>query len=180
MTLIEKSRHLARWLRHRPDSIGLRLDKQGWANVAELLQKSNASGIPLTRLELLEIVAHNEKQRYTLSTDGTLIRAAQGHSIPVDLKLTPKLPPAVLYHGTVAKFLPAIRKHGLLPGTRQHVHLSAERSTAVAVGSRRGAPIVLTINTHPVVQAQFKFMQSENGVWLIDSVPARYIIFEPS
>ena len=147
-TAEQKSKMLARWLRHRPDAIGLAVDKHGWTDAAALLSKAATAGISLTHDELLLLIVENDKQRFSLSSDGTRIRAAQGHSIDVDLKLSVKKPPPVLFHGTVRKFLAAIRKQGLLPGTRRDVHLSATRETAVAVGARRGAPVVLVIETH--------------------------------
>lgn len=172
---IEISKRLARWLRHRPDAIGIELDEQGWADVTELLTKAEAAGMHFTRDELLRVVAENDKQRFTLSGDGTRIRAAQGHSVPVKLDAVVKIPPPVLYHGTVRKFLASIAKHGLVPGSRHDVHLSATRETAEAVGGRRGAPVVIVVETYPLTRDGFKFRQSENGVWLISHVPAKYL-----
>jgi putative RNA 2'-phosphotransferase len=177
VTIEQKSKQLARWLRHRPDAIGVTLNNHGWADVAELLAKAAAAGTPITREELMLVVVENEKQRFSLSPDGLRVRAAQGHSVAVDLKLPFKTPPPVLYHGTVRKFLAAIRKQGLLPGTRRDVHLSATREAAVAVGARRGAPVVLTIETYPLVRDGLTFRCADNGVWLIPSVPAKYLRF---
>lgn len=175
--LLQKSKFLSRVLRHRPDAIGLTLDKQGWTDVSELLEKATQAGVVITEAELEQIVGENDKQRFTLSPDRTRIRAAQGHSIPVDLKHPTKTPPPVLFHGTVSTFLPSIRKQGLLPGNRHDVHLSAIRETAQAVGARRGKPAVLIIETHPLVRDGYQFRVAENGVWLIESVPAKYIRF---
>ena len=176
-TALQKSKLLARWLRHRPDAVGLTLDKHGWADIAELLAKSAAAGFPFTLDELMQIVIENDKQRFSLSDDGLRIRAAQGHSVAVDLKLPFKKPPSVLYHGTVRKFLAAIRKQGLLPGSRRDVHLSATKETATAVGARRGAPVVLVIETYPLVRDGFQFRCADNGVWLIPGVPPQYLRF---
>lgn len=176
-TIKQKSKLLARWLRHRPDAIALVLDKSGWADIAELLAKAAAAGAPISSDELMQLVIENDKQRFTLSPDGLRIRAAQGHSVAVDLKLPFKTPPPVLYHGTVRKFLAGIRKQGLLPGSRRDVHLSATRETAVAVGARRGASVVLVVETYPLVRDGFQFRCADNGVWLIPSVPPRYLRF---
>lgn len=176
MTIAEEtSKMLARWLRHRPDIIGLEVDKHGWTDVAVLLSKVATAGVSLTHDELVQLVVESDKQRFSLSPDGTRIRAAQGHSIDVDLKLAVKRPPPVLYHGTVRKFLAAIRKQGLLPGTRRDVHLSATRETAVAVGARRGAPVILVVETHALLRDGYQFRCSENGVWLISNVPPKYL-----
>lgn len=177
ISIPQKSKLLARWLRHRPDAIGLALDKSGWADIAELLAKAAAAGMPLTHEELLQVVSGNDKQRFSLSEDGLRIRAAQGHSVAVDLKLPFRTPPPVLYHGTVRKFLAAIRKQGLLPGSRRDVHLSASKETAVAVGGRRGLPVVLIIETYPLLRDGFQFRRADNGVWLIPNVPSKYLRF---
>jgi putative RNA 2'-phosphotransferase len=176
-TILEKSKILARWLRHRPDAIGLTIDRHGWVDVAELLAKAAAAGIRITSAELQQLVIENDKQRFSLSADGLRVRAAQGHSIAVDLKLPVKTPPPVLYHGTVRKFLSGIRKHGLLPGNRHDVHLSATTETAMAVGERRGVPVVLIIDTYPMVRDGIQFRCADNAVWLTSSVPAKYIRF---
>jgi putative RNA 2'-phosphotransferase len=175
MSIEQKSKLLARWLRHRPDAISLALDNHGWAVIAELLVKAAAAGVSITHEELMQVAAENDKQRFSLSPDGLCIRAAQGHSVEVDLKLAVKTPPPVLYHGTVSKFLAAIRKQGLLPGTRRDVHLSTNKETAEAVGARRGAPVVLIIETYPLVHDGFRFRCADNGVWLIPSVPPKYL-----
>ena len=144
-----------------------------------MLQKANAAGVPLTRERLREIVRTSDKQRFAFCTDdihgGTRIRANQGHSIPVDLALAPVAPPDVLYHGTVARFLPSIRREGLRRGQRHHVHLSADRETASRVGSRRGEPVVLTVNAHQMHADGHPFYRSANGVWLTEQVPPKYI-----
>lgn len=174
-TLISKSKMLSGRLRHRPDAIGITLDRQGWTDVADLIAKTAAAGTPLTHEELFQIVAESDKQRYTLSENRLRIRAAQGHSVAVDLKLPVKAPPSALYHGTVQRFMASICKHGLLPGCRQDVHLSATRETAESVGARRGKPVVLVIETSPMVRDGYHFRCSANGVWLISSVPPQYL-----
>ena len=175
--MVQKSKSLARWLRHRPDAIKISLDKEGWTDIGELLLNANAAGVALTRQELEQIVEENDKQRFSISDDGLRIRAAQGHSVEVNLNLVVKLPPPVLYHGTISKFITSIKKQGLLPGTRNDVHLSATRETALAVGGRRGVAVLLKIETFPMVKAGIKFRRADNGVWLVEGVPTEFITF---
>lgn len=165
-------------LRHQPEIIGITLDDNGWTPVPELLSKMKASGHPLSLEQLEEIVATNDKKRYAFSEDGRMIRANQGHSVEVDLGLTPQEPPQYLYHGTVAKYLDSIRKDGLKKMSRQHLHLSRDRETAITVGSRRGTPVILTISAADMYRDGFLFYISDNGVWLTDHVPAKYIQLE--
>lgn len=172
------SKFLSYVLRHKPDSIDLNLDSEGWAAVDELITRANESGHDLT-LELTgEVVANNDKKRFALSEDGTRIRANQGHSVTVDLGLAPIVPPGLLYHGTATRFVDSIRKKGLVPGSRRHVHLSADHETAVSVGRRHGSPTVLLVKAPEMARSGYEFFVSDNGVWLTSSVPPEYIVFE--
>ena len=140
-----------------------------------VVRLAQGRGPYLSRELIEEVVATNDKQRFALSEDGRLIRANQGHSIAVDLGLAPQTPPALLYHGTADKNLPSIMAQGLLPGRRQHVHLSANVETAVKVGQRHGRPIVLKVQTGAMHAAGHLFYKSANGVWLVAAVPAPFI-----
>lgn len=168
------SKFLSFVLRHKPDAIGLTLDSQGWASIPELIEKS-VSEITLTNDLVKQVVTTNDKQRFLLSEDEERIRANQGHSIKVNLDLTPKKPPTILYHGTAARFLSSIQKDGLRPGQRHYVHLSIDTTTAAEVGQRYGKPIVLEICSGEMNQKGFKFFLTKNGVWLTDHVPPRFL-----
>lgn len=169
------SRFLALVLRHRPEAVGIDLDTGGWVEVDRLIEALAATDRPITRSELDALVAGNDKQRFAYSADGRRIRANQGHSLPVDLGLAPCEPPAVLYHGTVGRVLPAVLREGLRPMGRQDVHLSADIATAVRVASRRGRPVVLQVDATALHAAGQVFRRSANGVWLTDSVPPDHL-----
>jgi putative RNA 2'-phosphotransferase len=171
------SKFLSYTLRHHPQSIGLTLNEEGWANVDELLQKSATQFNDISRDILDLVVTTNDKKRFTYNEDGTMLRASQGHSIEVALNLQAQIPPEILYHGTVEKFIPAIKEEGLKKMNRQHVHLSAEKATAINVGSRRGVPIVLTILSKQMNENGYSFYLSDNGVWLTEEVPTAFIGF---
>lgn len=171
------SKFLSLILRHQPESIGLTLDAEGWADFGELIRLASARGTPLTRELVAEVVASSDKQRFALSDDGARIRASQGHSVKIDLGLEPQVPPPQLFHGTASRFVDSIRDGGLTPAARQHVHLSSTLATAVAVGTRHGKPVVLTVQSGDMHREGMAFYLSENGVWLTDAVPVRYISF---
>lgn len=175
VTMKRLSKFLSFVLRHNPDEIGITLDAQGWTDVGRLLMQAAEHGLPITRAELNTIVAQNDKKRFTLSADGSRIRAAQGHSVAVDLGLTPVEPPEHLYHGTAIANLAAIRAEGLTPRSRQQVHLSPDVKTAIAVGGRHGKPHVLTVQTARMHAVGHAFYQADNGVWLTDTVPPEYL-----
>ena len=164
-------------LRHQPEQYGLTLDEHGWAQIDELIAAANRAGVPLTQATLQQVVAQNDKQRFAISGDARAIRARQGHSIAVDLALVALEPPPQLYHGTAERFIPAIRQHGLNRRTRQHVHLSPDLSTAAKVGARHGNPVVLTVQSGAMYTDGYHFFRSENGVWLVESVPVAYLLF---
>jgi putative RNA 2'-phosphotransferase len=171
------SKFLSLVLRHDPSRIGITLDEGGWVDIDVLLAAAAAHGVALSRDGLRELVASSDKQRFALSADGARIRANQGHSVPVDLELRPREPPARLYHGTVVAALGGIRERGLVRGARHHVHLSPDLETATKVGARRGAPVILTVRAADMNAAGYTFYCSDNGVWLTDHVPARFVLF---
>jgi putative RNA 2'-phosphotransferase len=162
-------------LRHKPEAAGVSLDREGWADVGALLAGAAREGVPFSRDELDELVATNDKQRFALSEDGRRIRARQGHSLTVELGLSPSRPPAALFHGTVERFVHSILQSGLEKRARQYVHLSTDIPTAQRVGRRRGTPVVLRIAADRMAAAGHQFFLAENGVWLTESVPVAFI-----
>ncbi len=173
MDLIKISKTLSYVLRHRPDSIGLTLTSDGWTDIDVLLKALAAHGKPVSRSQLMRVVAENDKQRFAV--EGNRIRASQGHSVDVELAYSPAVPPAVLYHGTATRHLSAIFAEGLVRGRRHHVHLSADTATALKVGSRHGKPAVLTVSALDMASAGHEFFISANGVWLTSAVPPEFI-----
>lgn len=173
--LITVSKFLSKYLRHEPEALGLALEPGGWVFVADLLAGATKIGFPITREELSQVVAENDKPRFALDETGARIRANQGHSTEVDLQLKEADPPEQLFHGTVSKFLNAILTEGLKKMDRHDVHLSQDVQTAAKVGQRRGKPIILVIDSARMAADGFKFRLSDNGVWLTDHVPPRYI-----
>lgn len=170
----ETSKYISLILRHKPDVIGITLDEHGWANVDELI--AGVSKTHPINMDILEqIVAEDEKQRYSFNEDKTLIRANQGHSIPVDVELEEKEPPEILFHGTGEKYVDSINKSGLIPKSRLYVHLSANKETAIKVGTRHGKPVIYKVRSKEMYQDGYKFFCSVNGVWLTNAVPVRYI-----
>ncbi|PZT91315.1 MAG: RNA--NAD 2'-phosphotransferase [Citromicrobium sp.] len=163
----EISKYLSYILRHKPDAIGLELDPEGWAEIDGLIAKAE---ITLDHDMLREIVATSDKQRFAISADGLFIRANQGHSIAVDLGLTPVKPPEFLFHGTSTRFLQSIREHGIRPQNRQYVHLSSDREAAAKVGQRHGKPIVLEIAALASERQGHEFFKAQNGVWLTKAI----------
>lgn len=164
------SRKLAFLLRHSQDPLYISLDG-GWAQVPIILKALNIS-----RAQLDEIVANDEKRRYMYDTHKQRIRACQGHSIPgVQVEMEQPEPPKYLYHGTATRFLHSVMHEGLNPMSRQWVHLSGDYDTAINVGARHGTPVVLRIDAQQFVADGHQLYRSLNGVWQTKHVPSRYL-----
>jgi len=168
-------RLIARALRHEPDLLGLKLLPGGWVRVDDLLKGLAAAGRRTTQAELLAIVAADAKGRFTPSPDGVRIRAAQGHSVEVDLQLEPATPPDRLLHGTATRHLGGIFRDGLLPGRRQRVHLSETQEVARQVGARHGSPVILEVDSGALHAAGHPFWRADNGVWLSGPIPFTHL-----
>jgi putative RNA 2'-phosphotransferase len=179
--MLEKaSRWLIKALRHQPRMLNLpgkpmNFEEGGWAPIDHILKALNYNCYPVNRMELDWIVRSSNKQRFGISSDGSKIRANQGHSVQVDMKFVGVLPPKFLWHGTAIQFCPAIRAAGLSKMNRQHVHMSADTATATQVGSRHGQAVVLKIDAARMHADGFPIFCSENGVWLTDHVPQKFI-----
>lgn len=172
----EISKFLSFVLRHQPDAIGITLDREGWTDIGALIDAAPNDGKHLDRDMIQAVVTSSDKKRFAISDDGMRIRAVQGHSTEtVDINYVARLPPEFLYHGTATRFMESIQKDGLLPGSRQYVHLSQDEETARTVGQRHGKPMVLKLKALLMHEQGFKFFQAENGVWLSSHVPIIFI-----
>jgi putative RNA 2'-phosphotransferase len=174
--LIKVSKYLAKHLRHTPEALRLTLEPGGWVRVDDLLAACANRHFYISRAELNEVVAKNDKQRFAFDESGERIRANQGHSVEVDLQLEQIAPPDVLYHGTSRAVVGALYRDGIRKMSRHHVHLSAEVETAMKVGGRHGVPVVIRIDARRMHADGHVFYRSDNGVWLVESVPPEYFL----
>lgn len=170
--LNKTSKYLSLILRHKPEEANITLDENGWTDVAILLQR-----LKISKTELDSVVINNDKKRFAYNEDHSKIRANQGHSVEVDLKMVPVKPPKQLFHGTAERNINSIASTGLEKRDRLHVHLSENIQTATSVGQRYGKPVVLKIEAEQMFNDGFVFYKSENNVWLTDHVPTDYINF---
>jgi putative RNA 2'-phosphotransferase len=173
--LVRVSKYLSKHLRHEPERLGLELAPGGWVAIEDLLAACAERGFRISREELEEVVARNDKQRFSLDPTRTQIRANQGHSVEVDLQLEPVPPPDVLYHGTGEGTAGVISREGLKRMARHHVHLSPDIPTARRVGARHGRPVVFQVDAAAMHRAGYQFYCSANGVWLVEEVQPEYL-----
>lgn len=172
------SKRLSLHLRHEPGGLGLVLEEGGWVAVDQLLAASSKVHFAISRDELEYVVTNNDKQRFAFDESGKKIRASQGHSIEIDLQLEPQIPPEILYHGTAQKSIQSVLQTGLKPMSRHAVHLSVDKQTAMQVGARHGAPVMLKILAGDMARAGHWFYCSANGVWLVDAVPVKWLVLD--
>lgn len=180
MSAESTSKLLSYWLRHKPEAGGLTLDANGWTPTSALLDALDREGVTWVIDDLRALVESRDKKRFELSADESQIRARQGHSVAVEGDWSPATPPAVLFHGTPTRFLPAILVEGLKPMKRHHVHLSPDIETATVVGARRGETAILEIDCDAMVAAGHAFFVTGNCVWLTDAVPPEFLRQRPS
>lgn len=172
----ELSKEVSYALRHAPWEYELEMDKNGWVEVNQLLDALHRDekwkGIQLS--DLVEMIETSEKKRHEI-VDGK-IRAYYGHSIPMHIKKEKQQPPNELFHGTARRFLENIKNNGLLPMSRQYVHLSIDIETAFQVGKRHDdKPIIFKINALEAWNNDIAFYHRNEKVWLSDNIPFEYI-----
>lgn len=172
---IHISKFLSLVLRHKPETIGIQLDQNGWVDIVELIEKSNKYGIQFDREILNYIVVNNSKKRFAFNDVLDKIRASQGHSVDIELGYKNQEPPEILFHGTNEKSVQSILEKGIEKRNRQQVHLSSDLETAIMVGKRHGSPIVFSILASEMYKENYEFFISENGVWLTEYVPSKYL-----
>lgn len=168
--LVRTSKKLALILRHKPESAGIKLDKNGWAQTSDILKALDVN------MSILETIVMNDKKgRYAFDNYQKRIRAVQGHSVNIDLELSPVVPPDFLYHGTAKRNIGSIMSQGVKSMSRQYVHLSTSFETAVTVGSRHGEAVVFKVDTNSMHKNGIAFYRAENGVWLTDYIAPQYL-----
>ena len=173
--LVRTSKFLSQHLRHRPEAIGIVLERGGWVGVDALLTACARHGHPISREQLGQVVRQDSKRRFSYDENGERLRANQGHTTTALLEFEVVIPPALLYHGTAIRFLPDILASGLSRMNRHHVHLSGDLGTAAKVGRRHGQLALLDVWARAMSQAGLIFYRSANGVWLTDRVPVEFL-----
>ena len=176
MELTKISKKMSYMLRHSTDPLYIDLNG-GWADVNTIIKALKERYPEVTRSVVEQIVAQDEKGRYSFNDKKTKIRANQGHSIPdVVIEMEQPEPPELLYHGTATRFLPTILEEGLKPMSRQYVHISSDLETAIQIGKRHGKPVVLVIRARDFINDGHPLYRSSNGVWLAEEVPCEYFV----
>ena len=172
----ELSREVSYALRHAPWEYELEMDEEGWVSIEQLLEALHREGKwkNIYEEDLSKMIEESEKKRHEMKNGK--IRAFYGHSVPIKILKEEKIPPDILYHGTARRFLESIRGNGLLPLSRQYIHLSQDIETAEKVGKRHdNKPCILIIDAKKAWDDGIKFYLGNERVWLADKIPIGYI-----
>ena len=178
------SKFLTLILRHKPDILGIQLDKRGFVNLDILVERikkvKNFSWV--TKRDILSLVESDEKGRFEIkkANKNLLIRARYGHNINLDIEIEyEKVEPGsikYLFHGTNSKVLPWILKEGLMPMARKYVHLSPTPEDAYMVGSRRrGKVVILKIDVERYLKDGGIIWKATDKVYLAKHIPPQYL-----
>ncbi len=152
------SKAMAYQLRHHGPSNGVAIDEAGFASMDDL-----AFVLEVDSSHLLAVAEHPGEPRFQVREGN--IRALYGHSLPVNVDVGIKVEaPASLYHGSSWSVLDLILAEGLKPMNRHRVHLTNIAGEAMAVGGRKGAAILLSIeqshDEEPIAE----------GIWVAKSI----------
>ena len=176
MNYTRLSKEIAFALRHNPGQYGLELDCEGFVAVDELLSAINNEhkyDRTITEDDITHILEISDKQRFDVQNG--YIRAYYGHTVTGQIQKEAAVPPPVLYHGTPRKAYEMINEQGLLPMTRQYVHLSADIDYAIRVGRRRDpSPVILRIDTVAAAKKGIVFYIGNDKIWLCDRIPPEF------
>ena len=171
-------------LRHKPELLGLHIDKSGYCSVEELVSSLRRIGHK-TDKNYIEDVGKNE--RFSFNADHTRIRADYGNSLGLELSdmyFDSKTPPDILYHGTSLDALEGIKEKGIIRFAygknkpRDHIFLTESIAVAKKKGARHGRSVTLPIDSYRMHQDGYLFYHAKLDIWLTDHVPSEYILFD--
>lgn len=178
MDKVKLSKTLSYILRHNPEDFDLQLNPDGTVSTDRLLTALRNQQFPdLTYGHLEQVVAEDEKGRFSLLQEGNQIRANYGHSIEgVHPDYEPVVPPEVLYHGAPRRVKDSILAEGLKPMNRNFVHLSSTKEEAEQVGKRRDQqPVILAVEAEKLHAQGQELYRTGKGIYLTKEIAPQYI-----
>ena len=126
--LVKLSKFLVYVCRHGATDWGIQADPDGWLAIDDVLTLKPSR--VLERGHVRQIVEDACEGRLEIDSSGSRIRAVQGHSLAIRddsfrrVDLGTAGIPRWLIHGTDEEAFLKIRREGISPMTRQHVHLA--------------------------------------------------------
>ena len=162
-------------LRHVAPSFGLRVDREGWVSIPELVRALRPRCPWLTEEHVVAVASVDPKGRFEVR--GGLIRARYGHTLDVRIRYPEDREVRRLYHGTTASRLRSIMEEGLRPMRRRMVHLTSLLEDAIVNASRWGEePVVLEVDADRLRGCGLKVYRASPTVYLAPYVPPSCIV----
>ncbi len=178
MDKVTISKTISYWLRHNPEDQNLNMDSEGWVDLDKVITVLNQNITEISLNEIIEIDNSSDKKRWEIDLSNNKIRATHGHSVNIELTNF-QIPPEKLYHGTKIENIKSILSSGIEKRERQFVHLSQNIEAAYQVALRYGKPIIFRIDTDEMIKKGYKFILSNDNVWLTENIPNWAIGIEP-
>jgi putative RNA 2'-phosphotransferase len=168
------TRFLGQHLRHRPASLGLKLEMGGWVDLRQFIEAAWRCGMSIGHSELKELIQSDPQHAFSLDRSGTRIRANWGHTVAFPPEPRPATPPARLYTTVGNVELARVSAEGLRRPRGLNLHITAR--PADPPDSVRGfGSISLLVDAAAMHTEGFLFRSMGEGDWVIDEVPPRFI-----
>lgn len=182
-----------------PSKIGIIVDSDGWTDVDQLILNSNfyqqANGYELLTKGVLDSLVHAydlslDNINFEYSSDGWRIRAVKVapqivQKVAVNTKSTSdekdnKVPPTLLYHGTVESRVKSIMTIGLKKMKHPHVYLCSDykemKEVLLRHASKGEKAIVLTVRAQDMYAKGHKFCNPKGNIWTTEEVPPSFVV----
>ncbi len=186
MDLVRVSKLLAFVLRHRPDAIGIELDRDGWTDVRVLVERVNTSkrlDVPIDEEVLGRVLDEDGGARF--SREGGRVRARGGHTARevVQAAADPVIVPDFVFFGCLRE---RASKHLTSRGLeaekgrllRLHDTERAARRGAMGQAKGRGKARVVVIEGARAQRSGVAFLRGEAGALLASEIPRRFLLSE--
>lgn len=170
---------LAGMLRHFPERYGVRLDDHGWTKIFPIVPAIKTERRYygwLTPHHIEAFVRTEPKGRYQWDGD-SMIRAAYGHTIPVNMDDLPTDDiPEKLYYQTTSEERDLIGEAGISPSDKTWVHLSRTYRQAFVSGLFHvEAPTVVEIDVKRLVSDGHPVYRATSDIFLVKEIPPEYV-----
>lgn len=170
-------RRMAGILRHFPEKFDLDMDLNGWVDIREMVEalRNRDRRFHWLRPHHIRAISETcEKGRYDVRGDN--VRATYAHTVEIELDLPTDDTPDVLFYPCASEELEHILEHGIKPGDRKHVHLSATVTNAASAGHvHHHRPVILEIDCIRMEADGETIYHAGTTVYLTEEIDSTYL-----